>query len=197
MKLHVLAAAAALLSVSVVTAQEHKAPPKAQDASAPAGMPAPGAEHQQLAKATGTWDVMVEGAGMPPSKGTSEMKMSLNGFWLTETFSCPMGPMSFEGRSQTGFDPIKGKFVSTWIDNMSPALFVTEGTFDAKTRTLTMVGDGYDQAGQKVKMRNLTIHKDANTVLFEMYHTGADGKESKVMTITYTRRGAAPAQPAK
>src|SRR5262249_21349476 len=94
----------------------------------------------------------------------------------------------------TGYDPSKGKYVSTWIENTSPTMYVTEGTFDAKTRTMTMVGDGVDQNGKKVRMRNLTIHKDANTVVFEMYHTGADGKEAKVMTIPYPRHGAAPAK---
>jgi hypothetical protein len=63
-----------------------------------------------------------------------------------------------------------------------------EGTHDPKTKTTTLTGDGYDQQGNKVKMRELIIHKDANTVVFEMYQTGADGKEGKVMAMTYTRR---------
>jgi hypothetical protein len=43
----------------------------------------------------------------------------------------------------------------------------------------------------------LTIHKDANAVAFEMYQTGADGKESKIMTINYTRHVDSPAKPTK
>lgn len=193
MQIRFLTVAASLLFATLLPAQDHKAD-KAPAADAAMPMPKPGPEHEHLAKAAGTWDVAVEGAGMPSSKGTSEMKMSLNGFWLCETFLADMMGQKFEGHAVTGFDPLKGKYVSTWIDNMSPTMFVTEGMFDAKTRTLTMVGDGVDQAGKKVRMRNLTIHKDANTVIFEMYHTGADGKEAKVMTITYTRHGAAPAK---
>ncbi len=140
------------------------------------------------------WDMKIESAGMPASTGKSEMKMSLNGFWLTEKVTASFGGMPFEGQSVTGYDPIKSKYVSTWIDSMSPSMMVMEGTFDAKTKTLTMVGDGVDMMGQKCKTRNLTIHKDANTVVFEMYQTGGDGKENKVMTITYTRHGAAPAK---
>jgi len=60
-----------------------------------------------------------------------------------------------------------------------------------------MIGDGYDQTGTKVKHRMLTIHKDQNTVVFEMHVTGADGKEMKMMTITYTREGAAGGKPGK
>lgn len=160
-------------------------------------MPKPGKEHMSLAKAEGVWDAAVEGMGMPPTKGTSTMKMVLGGFWLEDHFTCDFGGMPFEGRGMTGYDPIKGKYVGTWTDSMSPALMVSEGTFDEKTRTLTMHADGYDQAGAKIKVKMLTIHKDANTVAFEMYHTGADGKDSKVMSITYTRRSEKPAQPMK
>ena len=160
-------------------------------------MPKPGPEHKSLAMAEGTWDCAIEGMGMPPSKGTSTMKMVLGGFWLEDTFSGEFAGMKFEGRGMTGYDPIKGKYVGTWTDSMSPALMVSEGTYDEKTRTLTMEGEGYDMTGTKVKMKMLTIHKDKDHVVFEMYQTGADGKESKMMSISYTRQMAKPAQPMK
>lgn len=116
--------------------------------------------------------------------------MVLGGFWLEDRFTGDFGGMAFEGRGMTGYDPIKGKYVGTWVDSMSPSVLVTEGTYDAKTRTLTMVGDGYDQMGAKVKVRLLTIHKDGNNVVFEMHQTGADGKEVKLLTINYTRAAA-------
>ncbi len=168
----------------------------AQDGGTPE-MPKPGAEHANLKKAEGNWDAVVEGEGMEPSKGSSQMKMVLGGFWLSDHFTCDFGGMKFEGHGITGYDPIKRKYVSTWIDNMTPSLMVTEGTFDEKTRTLNMTGDGYDHMGNKVKVRTATIHKDANTVVFEMYHKGAEAAESKVMSVTYTRHIDTPAKPAK
>ncbi len=196
MQIHTTFAAAALyLFASAAVAQDHGKTPAPAEASM--SMPKPSAEHDNLKKAEGTWDAVVEGMGMETSKGTSEMKMTLNGFWLQDHFVGSFGGQQFEGHGTTGYDPIKGKYVATWIDNMSPALLMTEGTYDMKTRTLTMTGDGYNMAGQKVKMRNLTIHKDANTVVFEMYQTGSDGKEQKIMWITYTRRATAPAHPSK
>lgn len=187
--------AAILVFASYASAQDTKAK---QDPHGQEGMaPKPGPEHANLALAEGTWHAVVEMAGSPPSKGTSEMRMVLGGFWLEDRFTADFGGMKFEGRGMTGFDPIKGKFVGTWVDSMSPGLMVSEGTFDAKTRTLTMVGNHYDEAGAPVKVRMLTIHKDANTVVFEMHRTGADGKEGKVLTITYTRAAAAATKPAK
>ena len=196
MQIRFLIAASALLVIApAIVAQDQKAAPAAASEASMA-MPKPGPEHMQLAKAEGMWDASISSMGMPASKGTSEMKMSLNGFWLTETFKGDMGGMAFEGHSVTGYDPNKQKYVSTWIDNMSPNLYVFEGTFDQKTRTLTMLGEGFDQmSGKVVKMKNLTIHKDANTVVFEMYHIDG-GNEVKMMTITYTRH-AMPAKPAK
>lgn len=157
-------------------------------ADASMNMPKPGPEHAHLKTAEGTWDVTVETPGQTPVKGTSVMKMAMNDFWLVDRFSCDWNGAKFEGHGGTGYDPIKKKYVSTWIDNMSPALTVTEGTFDPQTKILTMTGDGCNEKGEPVKVRTLTIHKDANTVVFEMYHKGADGKEAKVMTITYLRK---------
>ena len=178
-----------LFSGSALLAQDGKGK---QEPNAGAGaMPKPGPQHAALAKAEGTWDCTMEMPGMPASKGRSEQKMVLGGFWLEDRFSGNFAGMAFEGRGMTGYDPISGKYIGTWCDSMSPGVMVTEGTFDEKTRTLTMVGEAYDQTGTKVKHRMLTIHKDQNTVVFEMYVTGADGKETKAMTITYTRAGAA------
>lgn len=152
-------------------------------------MPKPGPEHQALKMAEGVWDAVVEGEGMEPAKGKAVMKMGLGGFWLSNHFTCDFGGMKFEGHGSTGYDPIKKKYIETWADSMSPSLMVTEGTYDEKTRTLNMTGDGYDHMGQPVKVRTATIHKDANTVVFELYQTGADKQERKVMSVTYTRHG--------
>ncbi|MBK8096510.1 MAG: DUF1579 domain-containing protein [Planctomycetes bacterium] len=184
MKLPLLAAALSFVLAPVVSAQEGKEPPAGQQGE----MPKPGKEHQRLAAMVGTWDATMEMAGMPASKGVSTITMTLGGFWLVDQFVADIGGMPFEGRGTTGYDPIKGKHVATWVDCWSSGLTVTEGSYDEKTKTLTMTGDGYDQMGQKVKVKHVTTHKDANTNVFEMFQTGADGKEVKLMTVTYVRR---------
>lgn len=161
------------------------------------GPPKPGPEHMNLQKAEGTWDATVEMPGEKPVKGTSVMKTVLGGFWVSDEFTCDWNGMKFEGHGMTGYDPIKGKYQSTWVDNMNPSLLVTEGTYDEKTHTMNMTGDGYDHMGNKVKVRTATIHKDKNTVVFEMFHKAADAPESKVMTITYARHMDSPAKPMK
>jgi hypothetical protein len=187
MRLSIAAVVALSLPVSLALAQERPAGEKPA-AEASMEMPKPGPEHGHLKSSEGVWDTTIEAQGQPTSKGTSTMKMSLNGFWLLEEFTCDWAGMKFQGRGTTGYDPNKKKFVATWVDNASPALMVTEGTFDPKTKTATMIGDGYNEKNEKVKVRTLAVHKDANTVVFEMYQTPASGKEAKVMTITYKRK---------
>jgi hypothetical protein len=64
-----------------------------------------------------------------------------------------------------------------------------EATYDAKTKTMNGWMEGYDPAqGKSVKIRETTEWKDADTKVFTMFVTGADGKEVPNMKITYKRR---------
>jgi len=158
-------------------------------------MAKPGPQHQKLAANAGTWDAAIEMMGpdgkMQPSKGVSVMTMGPGGFWLLDNFNADLGGMPFHGMGSTGFDPQKGKYVGTWIDSMSPTLMVLEGDFDAAGKVLTMSGTapGYD--GKPAVHRMVTTHVDAKTNRFEMFVTGSDGKEMKMLSITYTRRAEA------
>jgi hypothetical protein len=64
----------------------------------------------------------------------------------------------------TGFDPMKGKYVGTWIDSMSPTMMVLEGDFDASRQ-----GADDDRHGasawtaSRPKHRMVTTHVDAKT----------------------------------
>ncbi|MEM7201597.1 MAG: DUF1579 domain-containing protein [Planctomycetota bacterium] len=178
------------LLAPIAVAQENKTDgaAKAAEASMSMPMPRPGAEHGFLRTSEGTWDVTVEGQSMPKMTGVAEMKMSLNGFWLVEEFKGEAMGMQYEGHGTHGYDQASGEYVSTWIDNMSSYLMVTKGSLDPETKVLTMKGDGYDQMGKPVKVRSTLHHVDAETVRYDMFHTGDDGAEQKVMTVTYKKK---------
>jgi Protein of unknown function (DUF1579) len=150
-------------------------------------MPKPGPEHQKLHANAGTWDAAIDSMGQK-STGVSENKVTLGGFWLVDHFTGEFGGMKFEGRGFTGYDPIKGKYVGTWFDSMSPSMMVLEGSYDAAGKVLTMTGMGVGMDGKPAMHRMVTTHTGADTMEFEMFVTGADGKETPMMKISYTRR---------
>lgn len=151
-------------------------------------MAKPTTEHQWIKTAfEGTWDAKIEGMG-PASTGAETCKVVHNGFWLSSTFTGTFMGMPFSGEGVLGYDPTKKKYVGTWVDSMSPSLGVSEGSYDAKTNTLTQWMEGTDHTGNVVKSRMTHEWKGADTRVFSMYMPGPDGKEAKAMWITYTRK---------
>jgi len=150
-------------------------------------LPKPGPEHQKLAANAGTWDAAIDSMG-EKSTGVSASKMTLGGFWLVDHFTADFNGMKFEGHGYTGFDPLKGKYVGTWFDSMNPSMMVLEGSYDAAGKVLTMTGMGVGMDGKPAMHRMVTTHSSADAMVFEMFVTGADGKEAPMMKITYTRR---------
>jgi len=153
-------------------------------------MPKPGPEHQRLAKEVGTWDAVIESTGMgkpEKSKGENETK-PMGGFWFVDAFAGSFAGAPFLGHGVIGYDPVKKKYVQSWCDSMSPMLMMFEGTFDKDGKVLTMTGSGPSTGGKTVAMRTVTTWKDDNTKVFELFETGPDGKEMRMLTITYTRR---------
>lgn len=144
----------------------------------------PTAEHKELAKIAGTWDFVTEG-GPGGGKGTATYKVACNGLWVTSDFEMADG--SFSGRGLDGYDSAKGKFISVWVDSMSTAPLMFEGSWDGPSKTLTMTGDGMGPDGKPAKFKSVTKHTDADHMTFELFMTTA-GTEAKLMTINYTRR---------
>jgi hypothetical protein len=149
-------------------------------------MPKPGPEHEKLQRFVGNWDVTVSFMGAE-SKATATYKMVLGGLWLTEDFAGEFAGMKFEGRGVVGYDPIRKKYMATWIDSMSPTLMVMEGAFSKDDKTYTETGEGPGHDGKLQKMKSIFEFKDKDTFVFTMYMT-ADGKEQEAFKLTYRRK---------
>ncbi|GAC1466203.1 MAG: hypothetical protein NVSMB9_06510 [Isosphaeraceae bacterium] len=169
----------------------------AQEQGGEAHVPRPTAEHKVLTADEGTWDASVKtflgGPNAEPmvSKGVEINKVMTGGLWLLSQFEGEFGGTSFEGRGQFGYDSLKKTYVGSWIDSMSPTLSVLEGSYDAKTRTMTFVGDGVDpRTKAKYTQKMVTTRKDDGTRVFtlSMKSDQTGGQEAKFMEITYTKR---------
>ena len=158
-----------------------------------AQMPQPTKQHKMLAMQVGTWDAKMEyldfETGKPTtSKGVSIRKMPLGSFWLIDNFQADMMGMPFKGMGITGYDPEKKKLVGTWIDSMTPSLMVIEGNFDGEGKVMTMSGMGVGMDGKPAKTTMKTTVHGKDKHVFEMFSSMPDGKDMKLMTITYTRQ---------
>jgi hypothetical protein len=107
---------------------------------------------------------------------------------LVEEVSSQMMGQPFTGQGLHGFDNVTGKHWFTWNDSMSTGLMVSEGTCDA-SMACTYTGTYHDPVSKKpVTSRMTTRWSDKSTEVFEMYAPGPDGKEAKMMEITYKKR---------
>src|SRR5438874_11284292 len=60
---------------------------------------------------------------------------------------------NFKGKSIEGYDHVKQKFVSVWIDNGSTAITTFEGNYDQTSRTFTYMSETEPERGKKTKVR--------------------------------------------
>jgi hypothetical protein len=174
-------------SLSPAKAQEGAGPPTAK----------PTAEHKLLAHDEGTWDATVKSfMGGPDAEPTVSKGVEVNtvlpgGLWLLSKFTGDFGGLAFEGHGQFGYDPLKKKYIGSWIDSMTPTLSVLEGSYDAKTKTMTYVGDGVDPVTKaKYTQRMVTRTNNDGTRSFTLYmkFDEGDGKSMKMMEVEYKKR---------
>jgi hypothetical protein len=188
-------AAGALLALPVASrAQQPEMTPE-QKAEMEAYMKAgtPGAPHEAMAKTAGTYEVKAKswdapGAAAREESGTATRTMALDGRVLVEEFKGSMMGMPFTGHGMRGYDNVTGKYWTTWMDSMSTGLMVSEGTCDAKN-TCTFTGSWNDPVKKgPVTARMTSRWTSPTTEVFEMHAPGRDGKEFKMMELTYTRK---------
>jgi hypothetical protein len=151
--------------------------------------------HREMARDVGVWDAETTTWATPdaaPETGKgSETNEMLGGMWLLSHFQGEFMSGEFHGRAQIGYDPLKKKYVGTWVDSISPFLFTMEGDYDVAAHTLTMMMNGTSaMTGQPETAKNVTRYIDDDNKVFEMHMPveGQEGQWWKMMEIKYTRR---------
>jgi len=154
----------------------------------------PGPRHQALAQRVGKWDFAGKfweepnGPGQE-SKGAAERSMILGGRVLVEKVTSQFMGMPFEGQGMMGYDNVTGKFWSTWNDNMSTGMMSSHGTCEPGMARCEMVDTFADPLTGKETTTRSTFHKaGADKEVYTTYGKGPDGKEFKMMELTYTRK---------
>ncbi len=153
----------------------------------------PGEPHKQLASLAGSWTTKTKEwmePGKPPmeSTGSVEMKTLLDGRFLQQEFTGNMMGQPYAGIGTTGYDNLRKRYVSTWMDSMGTGIFTMEGTASPDGKTITLNGQHAELGGGQMSHRAIWKLVDPNTQTFEMYGTHKGGKEMKMMEITYNRK---------
>ena len=114
--------------------------------------------------------------------------MQLDGRVLVENYSGSMMGMPFTGHSMMGYDNVTGTYWSTWTDSMSTGMMMSEGTCNAKM-ACTLTGSWNDPITKGPKtVRMTTRWTSPTTEVFAMHGPGPDGKEMKMMELTYMKK---------
>jgi hypothetical protein len=116
------------------------------------------------------------------------MKMLVDGRFLQQEFNGNMMGKPYNGVGITGYDNLRKKYVSSWIDSMGTGIFLMEGTASADGKTITLKGRHAEPGGGRMNHRAVWKLLDNNTQTFDMYGTHGHGKAMKMMEITYTRK---------
>jgi len=160
--------------------------------------------HKLLSDMNGSWNYTIKmwmnpdpNAKPQESKGTATRKSAMDGRYatmdVTGKLQMPgedgkMKDMQFKGMAVEGYDNVKKKFVSSWIDNMGTGIQFSEGTYDPASKTFTFTSEMEMMPGMKTPVRETLKMTDKDHMLMEWYETHG-GQEKKTMEIAYTRAG--------
>ena len=159
--------------------------------------------HKVLTDLDGNWNYTIKlwiNPDQPKpqeSKGTAVRKSLMGGRYVvmdvTGKMQAPgedgkMKDVQFKGMGVEGYDNVKKKFVSSWIDNMGTGIQFSDGTYDPATKTLTYTSEIEPMPGMKMPVKEVIKVADNNHMTLEWYENHG-GQEKKTMQIDYTRAG--------
>jgi len=163
----------------------------------------PGENHKLLTDGAGKWDYKVKMWMSPDpnsepmeSTGTSVAKAVMGGrYVITEHTGKMMMPgadgamteTEFKGMAVEGYDNVKKKFVSSWIDNMGTGIMMSEGTYDSSKKAFTYLSEYSMIPGVTTKIREVITVIDKDHRKFEFFEDRG-GTEVRTMDIMYTRK---------
>lgn len=154
----------------------------------------PGPAHKALEALVGEWEVDSKcsmGPDAPPmeSKGTSKTRWILGGRFLQDDFAGDFMGKPMKGLGFTGYDNMKKKYTSVWLDEGGTGIFTSEGAADSAGKVFTFHGKMDDpMTGEKdKKMKYILRIVSADKHTFEM-HDLSKGDKSLCAEMTYTRK---------
>lgn len=152
-----------------------------------------GPEHKLLQKLAGEWDAALSMVGPDGSTQKStgvNVARTHSDYFVVDDFTADMMGQKFTGHGVHGYCPLKKQYFTHWTDSFSPTPLYATGTFDEKTKKLTLTGECMGMSGKLEPQKIVTTFVDDDHHGFDLYMNGPDGKEAHVLHIDYTRKKA-------
>ncbi len=138
--------------------------------------------HQLLKKFVGKWELKNKGSmgeGQPEMEATSVMNAKMLGdLWVLCDIEGDVDGTVYRAMQTIGYDPDKKKFVGTWVDSITPHLWVYEGWLDESGTKLTLEAKGPNMmaGGEITKFRDVYEFKDDDQIVATSSMLLDDGK---------------------
>lgn len=153
----------------------------------------PGYHTAILRQFSGTWEVQARmwfAADAEPvmMRGTTINEMIMEGAFLQSQFKGEMMGEVVVGKGFDGWDPVKQKIVSVWMDSSDPGITTYEGDYDPETKTITAFGTMSDQEAGKIReTKGVTTIKSGSMHTYQGWVKGDDGEWQKMIEIIFGR----------
>jgi Protein of unknown function (DUF1579) len=152
----------------------------------------PGPAHRRLNGLAGTWDVVIRyrlGDKEHEGKASCEAKWILDGRFLQQVYKSRFQGKPYEVLQLLGYDSVGKKTIEIKLDNMSTGVLHNEGSISDDGRVITNFGKSVDPATNKpYKLRTVTTIVDHDHFTLEWFRTEEGGKESRVVSMSHTRK---------
>lgn len=150
--------------------------------------------HLWLADAVGTWHVegryYVAPDEEPMEASGSEVVEMFGAFWRRSHLEMELPGSIVRGCTCLGFEPLRQRFVATWLDTTNPFLYVYEGSLDEASGTLTLTGTNTDPAsGQRALYRSVERFALPSRRTLELFVQPPGRPELRILTYELQRRG--------
>ena len=154
----------------------------------------PGPQHELLKNFEGNFEAAVQfwmqpGAEPMASEGKMQSRWILGNRFLAQHYASDFMGMPFEGRGMFGFNNVDGRFEGVWADTMSTGMMTEAGSYDAGSKTFTMIGRVTNPETKKVMKKKTVISLTGPNQHTMSMHFCEDGAAEywKCMEIAYTR----------
>jgi hypothetical protein len=146
-------------------------------------------KYQFLEPLVGQWETSAKISSGPaaPASGTAEGKWTLGGKFLSiESAANPTDKSALDIK-MIGYDELEKKYQAVWMDTDHTEMLQMKGVSN-DGKKIIFLATSHNAAGQAAIARAVLTITDKDHHTWERYAVGADGKETKILEVAFSRK---------